>query len=147
MQLLPLLGTRMWQQERAYYSSLVHRRGDGSTLWSSRIARRPPRARVRFVRERALRPVIAYHVAAMALQRMARGVALRLRLSKSSEMRVPVACRRTAAAALARRTAHEAAGGKPHLSARDAEARTASRQQRDSRAADRQSIRDKYGLR
>lgn len=31
--------------------------------------------------------------------------------------------------------------------ARDAEARTASRQQRDSRAADRQSIRDKYGLR
>ena len=36
---------------------------------------------------------------------------------------------------------------KKRQAARDAEARTASRQQRDSRAADRQSIRDKYGLR
>ena len=90
---------------------------------------RPPLARARMLREHAQRPVIAFHLAAMAVQRHARGYVLRLRLGGSSEPRVPRACRRTAAAALARRAAltpavGDSTGLQPQLTGDDDDADT-----------------------
>ena len=107
------------QAARLYYSKVTRRKplppGVDGRIWESHVAQRPPRWRRRMMRDAAGSParVLAMHVAAMAIQRYARGFVLRAGVGRaapsSAAGRVPLACRRAAAAATAWRTGRKAA--------------------------------------
>lgn len=77
---------------------------------------------MRLMREREQRPVVAFNLAAMAVQRVVRGHVLRLRLGNSSDPRLPLACQRAAANALAWRAGRGGSAQEPA----DADARAES---------------------
>ena len=99
---------------REYYSRLHRRRLPGGTIWFSYFAHFNRRKRAQLVRAREF-PVVSLHLAAMAVQAVVRGYALRLLVAgaapTSAQNRVPLACRRAAAAAAARRHGRPALAG------------------------------------
>lgn len=89
---------------RAFYSALRHRRY-GGPFWASPLARLARRPRAHFVRKQT-KPVLTLHLAALTIQAVARGFALRVAVANAAptaaQGRVPLACRRAAVAASAR---------------------------------------------
>jgi hypothetical protein len=96
---------------RHFYWKLRQRKSN-STLWQSHNSRRPQLARRRMMRSMARSPVIAMHIAALVIQRAARGYLLRVAFGTTSGApQVPRASKRTAAAAQAFKTSAVAEGG------------------------------------
>ena len=113
---------------RTYYSRL--RRGrplrpgiTDPTLWPSYVAHRPRLWRRRLVKERDPKtPMIVCHLAAMTIQRIARGFCLRVSVGGAATARVPGACRRAAQRSSARKAGKaEAAGAEAEAAAQSTE--------------------------
>jgi hypothetical protein len=98
---------------RLYFHRLRHRRLPGS-IWQSQFAHRSPAKRRQIVRSSQL-PVVALHLASMALQRLVRGHLLRLVIARHSThgQWCPQACRRAESASKARSAARDAQAAAP----------------------------------